>query len=91
MIVCNAIVVSVNVQELKVALETRTCSPREIAECILVPFYGPVRLYIWKMHPDGSSRCFIQMLHLGVVRFFISSMHPDESSECNHVRLLFIF
>ncbi|WZZ82098.1 hypothetical protein YC2023_102670 [Brassica napus] len=52
---------------------------------------SPVRLYIWKMHPDGLSRCLIQMLHLGVVRFFISSMHPDESSECNYVRLLFIF
>ena len=32
---------------------------------------GHVRLYIWKMHPDGPSRCLIQMLHLGVVRFFI--------------------
>ena len=53
--------------------------------------YGPVRLYISKMHPDGSSRCPTQMLHLGVVRFFISSMHPDESSKCNYVRLIFIF
>ena len=43
------------------------------------------------MHPDGPSRCLIQMLHLGVVRFIISSIHPDESSECNYVRLLFIF
>ncbi|KAL0675022.1 hypothetical protein Bca4012_003003 [Brassica carinata] len=38
MIVCNTIVVSVNLQELKVALETHMCFPREIAECILVPF-----------------------------------------------------
>ncbi|KAH0937983.1 hypothetical protein HID58_005444 [Brassica napus] len=35
MTVCNAIVVSVNLRELKVALETRTSTPREIAECIL--------------------------------------------------------
>ncbi|CAF1985670.1 unnamed protein product [Brassica napus] len=41
---------------------------------------GPVSLYIQKMHPDGPSRCLIQMLHLGVFRFFISSMHPDESA-----------
>ncbi|WZY77228.1 hypothetical protein YC2023_023612 [Brassica napus] len=34
----NAIVVSVKLQELKVALETRMCSPREITECILVHF-----------------------------------------------------
>ena len=52
---------------------------------------GPVRLYIWKMHPNGPFGCLIQMFHLGVVRFFISSMHPDESSACNYGRLLFIF
>ena len=38
MIVHNAIVVSAKLQELKVAPETRTCSPREITKCILVPF-----------------------------------------------------
>ncbi|XP_013601487.1 PREDICTED: uncharacterized protein LOC106308932 [Brassica oleracea var. oleracea] len=29
---------------------------------------GPVRLYIWKMHPDGSVRCLIQMFYLDVVQ-----------------------
>ena len=32
---------------------------------------GPVRLYIWKMHPDGSVRCLIQMFYLDVVRLYI--------------------
>ena len=52
-------------------------------------YIGHVHLYILKMHPDGLSRCLIQMFNLGVVRFFISSMHPDESSEYNYVPLLF--
>ena len=43
------------------------------------------------MHPDGPSRCLIEMLHLGIVCFFISSMHPDESSECNYVCLFFYY
>lgn len=52
---------------------------------------GFVRLQIWKMHPDNLTRCFIQMLHMGVVRLCILSMDLDLSSENNYVHLFFFY
>ncbi|CAG7907668.1 unnamed protein product, partial [Brassica rapa] len=48
----------------------------------LVKIIGPnkrknrhVRLYIWKMHPDGPSRCLIQMFHLSTMSESLMHLH----------------
>ncbi|WZY76180.1 hypothetical protein YC2023_022564 [Brassica napus] len=73
MTVCNAIVVSVNLRELKVALETRTSTPREIAECILNPKFPIPKTLLHPSTLNPKSR-LVNLKGISVFTEFIQQM-----------------